>query len=82
MTENLFVKLEERMMVLLSEVEELRQQVQRLTIENATYRTEKETNTNKLQDLLSLLDSVNAVDNSLLHANTVSAKPVLVQGMD
>lgn len=74
MTENLFVKLEERMMVLLAEVEELRKHIQRLSMENATYKTEKETNSRKLQDLIGLLDSVNVVDNH--------ARPVLVQGMD
>lgn len=66
MTENLLEKLEEKMMVMLTEVETLRQVVQQLQTENATLKTEKEKHvqdlTNhekKLKDLLGLLDAIN-----------------------
>jgi regulator of replication initiation timing len=82
MTDNLFLKLEERMMVLVSEIEELRNQIQRLTGENAAYKAEKESNIKKLQDLISLVDSVNAMDNTMAFAGAQGQKPVLVHGMD
>ena len=76
MTENLLQKLEEKMLMLLSEVEELRKNLQHLTHENATLKFEKENNSRKLLDLIGLLDAVNNIDASL--ANVVG-KPVLVQ---
>lgn len=69
MTENLLQKLEEKMMMLLTEVEELRHQVQHLKSENVALKNEKErqsmemvNNESKLQDLLSLLDAINVVE--------------------
>lgn len=56
MTENLLQKLEEKMMMLLAEVEDLRKEIQQLHHENATIRAEREAHTKKLHDLLSLLD--------------------------
>jgi regulator of replication initiation timing len=78
MTENLLVKLEEKTMVLLGEVEELRKQVQRLTMENATFKMEKESNSRKLQDLINLLDSVSSIDSNMHRTNTVDS--VSIQG--
>lgn len=67
MTENLLYKLEEKVMVLLTEVEDLRQQVEQTKTENAFLKMEKEkyltdryNNERKLQDLLSLFEAVNA----------------------
>lgn len=58
MTENLLQRLEEKMVTLISEVEELRNQVQRLASENASLQSEKEHHGRKVQELISLLDSV------------------------
>ncbi len=58
MTENLLQRLEEKMVTLISEVEELRNQVQRLANENASLQSEKEHHGRKVQELISLLDSV------------------------
>ena len=76
MSDNLFQKLEEKMMVLLSEVEDLRKEVQFLKQENAAMKYEKENQMRKLQDLVSLLDTV-ALPEQILPP---IAKPVLVQG--
>jgi len=58
MTENLLQKLEERTMSILSELETLRGEVKSLRQENFSLRNEKENNGRKLQDLLSLLETV------------------------
>ncbi len=81
LTENLLYKLEEKMMVLLTDAEGLRQQVQRLQTENAALKQEKDNHTRKLQDLVGLLDSVNATDQTVQYgaAYATAAKPVLVQ---
>jgi regulator of replication initiation timing len=80
MTENLLVKLEERAMLLLTEIEELRKQVQRLTLENSTFKMEKETHSRKLQDLINLLDSVNTVDNAAHKIAMPVSEAALIQG--
>ena len=87
MTENLFQKLEEKMMVLLSEIEDSRKEIeksrkeiQRLSDENKSLINEKENHARKLQDLISLLESVN-INETLVTSSTMQAiKPVLVQG--
>jgi regulator of replication initiation timing len=80
MTETLFQKLEEKMMIILSEVETLRKEIQELHQENAALKFEKENNTHKLQSLISLLDTMNLVDTSLQNTNVQIGKPMLVQG--
>lgn len=65
MTETLLQKLEEKMMMVLTEVEDLREEIQRLRHENSSLKIEKENHTRKLQDLISLLDTVSAVDTAL-----------------
>lgn len=95
LTENLLYKLEEKMMLLMSEAESLRQQVQRMQQENVAlkhendsqarkiheYEQEKDSNTKRLQGLVALLDSVSAPE---AQAPVVSAPayaaPVLVSG--
>lgn len=62
MTENLLQKLEEKMMTLLTEVEKLRSDVQGLKHENTALRMERESHSRKLQELISLFDSVNTVE--------------------
>ncbi len=57
MTENLLQKLEEKTMTILAELEKLRGEVKNLKQENASLRTEKETSSRKLNDLVSLLES-------------------------
>ena len=76
MTENLLQKLEEKMLMLLSEVEELRKNLQHLSHENSTLKYERENNARKLHDLIGLLDAVNNIDTSLA---AMVGKPVLVQ---
>lgn len=78
MTEMLLQKLEERMMLLLSEVEVLRKEVVTLRQEGSNLRSEKETNSRKLSDLLGLLDAVNVVDQAAanLHVQPASNAPV------
>jgi regulator of replication initiation timing len=63
MTENLLHKLEEKMMLLLTEVEDLREEVERLSQENTSLKIEREGNSKKLQDLILLLDAVSITDN-------------------
>lgn len=78
MTENLLHKLEEKLMGLLTEVEELRREIQYLKYENTSLRTEKEkvlldkaAHEKKLQELISLLDVVNVVEAQI--NNTIAA---------
>ena len=66
MTENLLLKLEEKTMVLLSEVDELRTQVQVYVRKFSIYRR-KEASLKKIRDLIGLLDTVSVSDNTLLH---------------
>jgi FtsZ-binding cell division protein ZapB len=62
MTEMLLAKLEEKMMLLLSEVERLRGEVGSLRQANRALVQEKDNNTNKLKDLLSLFDSISPAE--------------------
>lgn len=79
-TENLLQKLEEKMMVLLSEIEDLRKEVQHLNHENSTLKVERDSNMRKLQDLLSLLESVNGMESNMMNTSHIAAvKPVLIQ---
>lgn len=78
MTENLLQKLEEKMMALVTELEDLRNEVQRLHQENSVLRSERENNASKLQYLVSLMDAVNVVEKTVV--NISAAKSVLVEG--
>ncbi len=93
-TETLLYKLEEKMMLLLTdaeasrnevealrtEVEGNRQVIQRLQQENHMMKQDKENHTRKLQDLISLLDSVNPSEQPAPMTSAYAVKPVLVQG--
>ena len=80
MTEVLLQQLEEKMMVLLTEIDSLRREVTTLKHENQTLKSDQDKHSRKLQDLLSLLDAVNTVDTAIASAGYAVAKPVLVQG--
>lgn len=82
LTENLLYKLEEKMMSLLTDSEGLRQQIQRLQQENAALKQDRENHSRKLQDLINLLDSVNAPEQPAQANNTYAnvnstVKPLL-----
>ncbi len=58
MTDNFLQRLEEKVMVLLTELESLRKELSHLRHENSNLKTDKLNYTKKLQTLLSLLDSL------------------------
>ena len=82
MTENLLQKLEEKMMVLLTEVEKLRSDVLDLRQENASLRADREKVEERLKGLVSLFDAVDPAEAvpSMMNAGILMGKPVLVQG--
>ena len=72
MTDNLLQKLEEKMMVLLTELESLRRETVCLRQENNHLKAEYNHHTKKLQDLLLLLDCVDTVPSpAMLHEETI-----------
>lgn len=79
MTETLLQKLEEKMMLLLSEIEDARRELHRLNHENTLLRAEKENHANKLADLISLLETVSTSEMFAPSVNVSVMKPVLVQ---
>lgn len=62
MTDNLLQKLEERMMTLLAELENLRKETTRLKQENQNLKTEYNSHIKKLQNLVSILDSLDGAN--------------------
>lgn len=82
MTENLLQKLEEKMMMLLSEIEDLRKEVHRLTNENKTFSLDKDNHTRKLQDLISLLDAVSPPENMITNITKLTTKPLSIEVQD
>ena len=60
MTDTLIQKLEEKVMMLVTELEDLRFEIQQLREENSSFKNEKARYTQKLQGLISMLDSVDA----------------------
>lgn len=56
MTDNLLQKLEEKMMILLTEFDAMRQELNRLKQENSMLKMDQVDHTRKLQGLVSLLD--------------------------
>jgi regulator of replication initiation timing len=73
MTENLLQKLEEKMLLLISEVEDLRKEIQHLNHENSVLRIERENHAKKLEDLISLLDTVNLTGNTITGSASIAA---------
>lgn len=83
MTEDLFRELEEKMMIVLSKLEKsenVQKENQRLQQENIALKNERESNTRRIQEFVSLLDSVAASESILPNIGVAAAKPVLVQG--
>ncbi len=60
MTDHILQTLEEKMMLLLTELEDLRKETRRLKQDNAALKAEHELHSNKLQGLISLLDAFEA----------------------
>ena len=58
MTENFLQKLEEKVMVLLTELESLRKENNQLKQESANLKAERHNHAKKIQGLISLLDSL------------------------
>lgn len=73
MTESLLQKLEEKMVMLISEVEDLRREIQHLNHENSTLRAERENHARKLQDLIALLDTVVTGSDAVIGATSIAA---------
>jgi FtsZ-binding cell division protein ZapB len=72
--------------VMLHDAEAMRQQIQRLQQdvamlqqENSAMKQEKDGHARKLQDLVSLLDSVNPVESTPMHSGYASVTPLLAQ---
>jgi hypothetical protein len=76
MTDNFLQKLEEKVMVLLTELEVLRKEHSQLKQENATLKAEKQNHAKKLQGLISLLDSLEATveDSSNIELELIQGK--------
>jgi regulator of replication initiation timing len=78
--ENLVYKLEEKMMMLLTEIEDARREIQRLSQANSLLEIERDNHSKKLKDLLSLLDTVgSATDHFVSNMSAATMKPVLIQ---
>lgn len=65
MTDTLLYKIEEKVMVLVTELEEMRKEMHRIKQENTQLKTEKAGYAQKLQGLISLLESVDTVPETL-----------------
>lgn len=74
MTDNLLQKLEEKMMTLLAELENFRKETARLKQENQNLKTEYSNHIKKLQNLVSLLDSIDST-----HAPVMLHEPELME---
>jgi len=87
MAEKLLQKLEEKMMFLISEIEGLRQEVQRLRHENMSFKQAKEQDekeqaqqVQRIAEMIQMIDTVNVVEINPNAANLMAgAKPVLLE---
>lgn len=61
MTENLLSKIEDKVITLVSELEDLRKELHRVRQENASLKTDKTNHTQKLQGLIALLETIDGV---------------------
>ncbi len=66
MTENLLQKLEEKVMTLLMELDGARKEVSRLKQENMALRNHQSDHVKKLQNLVSLLDSMDVTQSATI----------------
>ncbi len=69
MTDTLIQKLEEKVMMLLTELDDLRFEVQQLKHENANFKAEKNNYTKRLQELIAMLDSAEMVSQAAPEKN-------------
>ena len=86
LTDDLIDKLERELMNTLAEFENMRNKVQQLSDENEAlkadimdFKSKEERTTNKVEDLISLLNTVNVYDHGHAAQNVQQIKPVLVQ---
>lgn len=79
MTESVLQKLEERVLQVLSKMEDLRRELIQVKQENNTLRGEKERHMDKLQNLVSLLESMGKDERMPPHQVPVM-DAVLLQG--
>ena len=79
LTESLLIKLEEKIVSLVTELEDTRQELSNIRQENTALKLEKENNTRKLTDLVDLLDSVGATVEPEHARYEEPARPALVQ---
>lgn len=61
MTENLFLKVEEKVMTLVTELEDLRKEMNRVRQENLQLKADKTNHGQKLQGLISLLEAIDVI---------------------
>lgn len=93
MTENLLQKLEEKMVMVLSEVQDSRKEIQRLNyehqrianensilkIEVEKYVQERQRHATKLEELLSLFNVVNNIESTISNTNTSNTNATAVK---
>lgn len=93
MTENLLQKLEEKMVMVLSEVQDSRKEIQRLNyehqrianensilkIEVEKYVQERQRHVTKLEELLSLFNIVNNIESTISNINTSNTNATAVK---
>jgi regulator of replication initiation timing len=86
MTENLLQileeklqRLDEKMMMLLTEIEDSHSEIQRLTQENSLMKIEREKHASLLERLIGKLEMISAADSMISNALGAPMKPVLVQ---
>ncbi len=74
MTESLFQKLEEKVVTMISEVEQLRKELVRVSQENTALLAEKANQAQKLQGLVALIETLDVTSEvSFLRDNTVTS---------
>lgn len=75
MTENLLYKLEEKVIMLLKELEALRDELNLVKLENSSLKAEKTNSIKKIQELVSLFDAPD-----LMHQPASVTEPDVLQG--
>ena|SRR3989344_1521311 len=65
MTDNLFQKLEEKIMLLLAELDCMRKELSQLRQENASLKLEKTRHAQKIQEMIALMDMLDAVNGNM-----------------
>lgn len=78
MTETLIAKLEEKLILILTELEKLRAETFGLKQENTALRMEREKVEERLKSLMTLFDAVETI--SPIANTSIGSKPILIQG--